>query len=232
MNASEWLQIAAVIADRWPHADLPDSTVQRYGDDLVDLEGPHVAAAVEVIYREGARFAPNAAQIRAKVIELALDAPAWSTVLAELRGEVVEHTQPTHPETCEFDVCDGSGWLEVDGTSELYDVEAKPCECKVAHTERVRAHRETRHALIRDFETAYGPQIADGLSGGRNGEAQVRTKWEEFCDRRHREIALKGMPDAGLPALARINRNGPKTIEQVVESMGLKQLDSGEKAAA
>jgi hypothetical protein len=85
MRPSEWLEIVAVIRDRWPHSDLPEGTIEQWGRDVADLPAEQVAAAVEALYRDGVKFAPNAAQIRTRVVELALSIPEWSYVLARLR---------------------------------------------------------------------------------------------------------------------------------------------------
>jgi hypothetical protein len=77
MTPAEWTQIAQQMVARWPHSDLPDSSLAVWFDDLKDLSAEVVATAVMALYRDGRDFPPNGAQILAKVSELDRDDPDW-----------------------------------------------------------------------------------------------------------------------------------------------------------
>lgn len=82
---SEWLRCAAMIRARWPHNDLPDSTIMVWREAVRDLPREQVEAAIEVFYRDGRDHAPNGGQLRQKVAELSVDAPQWGEVWPLLR---------------------------------------------------------------------------------------------------------------------------------------------------
>ncbi len=78
MTRGEWAQVAQGMVAKWPHSPVPDVSLAQFYADLADLPGVQVAAAVEVLYREGREFPPNGGQIRGKLSELTLDAPLWA----------------------------------------------------------------------------------------------------------------------------------------------------------
>lgn len=80
MDESDWIGVVVGIRARWPHADLPDSTIAVWREAVKDLPVEQVMAAIEVIYRDGREFPPNGGQIRKKVMELRDDAPQWGEV--------------------------------------------------------------------------------------------------------------------------------------------------------
>lgn len=82
---SDFVGVAAGMRARWPHAELPESTITVWHTAVADLPLAQIEAAVEVFYREGREFPPNGGQIRQKVIELAADAPQWGEVWRALR---------------------------------------------------------------------------------------------------------------------------------------------------
>lgn len=210
MTEDEWLDIAEVISDKWPHSDLSRATALRWGRDLGDLDAGHVAVAVETLSRDGERFAPDSGLIRRRVVELSMDTPEWWKVLSELRGGNHEL-----PELCEK--CNRTGWV-VTASDEGAD-EAVPCECRIRRLSAARAAKESRHPLIRAFVEELGErQIGEGLAGG-NDEARLRQKWESFIAHKEQDATRLGLPSGGLPALERVNRDGPKTIGEIVNGV-------------
>jgi hypothetical protein len=205
MTEDEWFEIALVISDKWPHSDVSELTAERWGSDLADLDAIHVAAAVETLSRDGARFAPDSGQIRRRVVELTMDTPEWWKVLAELRGDTIEL-----PPLC--DECDRTGWIVADE-----DADAVPCKCRIQRLAAVRAHKQARHPLIRSFIEELGErQIKEGLEGSGSDEARLRAKWESFVEATRRDASRIGLPTGGLPALERANREGPQTMKSII----------------
>lgn len=185
-------QVMARMAANWPHRPLPDAAAAKMYADLKHLPVGQVLAGVETLYNDGREFPPNGAQIKAKVIELAFDMPAWADVKAELaRPLEVNHAQP---DTCPAGECDGSGVVEIEATNS-----AKPCACRA---QRARP----RHPLIVGFLETVGRDEFRDVLDDRTAEAQVRVKWEAFVRSRQRDEAYAGLPDAGLPMLERVNR--------------------------
>lgn len=198
MNISEWLDIAADIRDRWPHSDLDEDALKRQGEDLSDLPGAHVRAAVEVIARGDREFAPSAGVIRKKVIELRLDAPPWAEVLNQL-----EELQEV-PQTKLM----GFKWVN--------DTEV---QVLTAHPRAEALKRE--HPLIAGFvETVGWKQIDRGLHAGGNDEARLRQKWDAYRKGVERDAEVAGLePVEGLPALERVaGRDGqPARVGSVLD---------------
>lgn len=208
MNASEWLEIAASIKECWPHSQIPDSSLRRWGADLEALPAEHVRAAVDVLHREGREHAPNGGIIIAKVAELACDPPEFSEVLAALR-RVVEIPE----ERVRFADPD-----DYDSPAEIIPTRANAlARC---------------HPMIGAFVDAVGWDQIHGLDGGQD-EARLRVKWEAFAARAVRETALVGVDAAGLPALERINRRAQQG--ELVQGGGvntaLRQIDAAREAA-
>lgn len=86
MTKDEVVHLAREMRARWPHSEIPDATIAVLFDDLGDTERDHARAAMLALYREGEKFAPNGAQILAKLSELERDDPdhgrAWGLVHA------------------------------------------------------------------------------------------------------------------------------------------------------
>ena len=81
MSKREWLEVVALMTANWPHSHIPDASMAKWYSDLESLDGAKVKVAMEAIYRDGAQFPPNGAQILAKISELSRDDPdhgeAW-----------------------------------------------------------------------------------------------------------------------------------------------------------
>lgn len=73
MTRSEWWKQVAILQARWPHKPIPEQTAEIWFHDLADIPVEQVEAAILALYREGREWAPNGAQIRAKVAELGQD---------------------------------------------------------------------------------------------------------------------------------------------------------------
>ena len=84
MNGSEWNGIVAVLTANWPHSLPPDEALAKWGQDLAGEDPRDVLVAVESLYRDGREFAPNGAQISARIGELRRSDPdageAWAIV--------------------------------------------------------------------------------------------------------------------------------------------------------
>jgi hypothetical protein len=210
MTQAEWVRIFAQMRAWWPQAQIPDGSLAVWYDDLADQHPAQVQAAAKAIYRDGADWPPNGAQILTKIAELTIDAPAWGQVKAELLRAQATPTVLRDP--CELGRCDGSGYLIDDQARE-----ATPCPCRPALLERLRARRAeslTEHPVVQRFLESVGPrEVVDVLAGDRTAEAQVRAKYEAFCRGEQREITYAGIPTAGLPAL---ERRQPRELGDVV----------------
>lgn len=190
MKASEWLEIAAVIRERWPHAQLPDESIQRWGEDVADLPAEHVAAALEALYRQGREFPPNGGQLRAHAVELQLAPPEFAFVVRRLR-HVASRSE-------ELIVLDDAG----------HEVRTEP---------RAQALRE-EHPLIREFVRAVGWGQIRGLDGGAE-EARLREKWQAHVARARREVLLTGIPSGGLRELRRIEAGQARRLGDAVHEV-------------
>jgi hypothetical protein len=80
LTDTDWLTIEARITANWPHQLPPKVALAKWKTDLADLRREQVETAVEALYRDGREFPPNGGQIRAKVVELTIDAPDWADV--------------------------------------------------------------------------------------------------------------------------------------------------------
>jgi hypothetical protein len=89
MNRPEWIEVVKRYRANWPHAQIPDASIAKWYDDLAELPAEQVTAAVEAIYREGAEFPPNGAQVLAKVSEVERSDPdhgeAWRLAMEAVR---------------------------------------------------------------------------------------------------------------------------------------------------
>jgi len=113
MTDRQWLNVKARLTSNWPHQLPPESALKKWRTDLDDLDGDQVEVAIEALYRDAREFPPNGAQIRAKVLELASDAPTWGEVWDRLwkaaeqfgysrQGEALEFIGEMSPLAAEF----------------------------------------------------------------------------------------------------------------------------------
>lgn len=209
MIPSEWVQIAATIADRWPHAAADDATLRRWGADLSDLDAGQVAASIEALYRDGREFPPNPGVVRAKLTELALDVPEWSDVLRELRRALSRPTRALRDGHHE----------ERDGVDVYVADEVNPRAEYLA----------TVHPMVRAFHDSLDVgQLAGAEREATGGdESRLREKWTAFARGIARDVRYQGIPDAGLPALKRANE--PHAIGAGVAAVR-RVLEEGEAA--
>lgn len=84
MTRAEWLKIATELQARWPNREIPEESIEIWFTDLQHLPAEQVRAGVLALYRDGRDWAPNGAQILARVTELARNDPdhgeAWKLV--------------------------------------------------------------------------------------------------------------------------------------------------------
>jgi hypothetical protein len=94
VKRSEWVEVVKRVAAWWPNNAWPRESVAAYFDDLAEVDGRDVQAAVEAIYREGNPFPPNGAQILAAVQKA--DSPradwsrGWELANANVHGYIGE----------------------------------------------------------------------------------------------------------------------------------------------
>lgn len=91
MTHSDWLEIAARINDLWPHQRLPPNAIAAAFTVLEDLAAEQVAAAVEVLARDGREFPPPAGVIRRRVVELGESGIVWAEVWNEIKRRISSH---------------------------------------------------------------------------------------------------------------------------------------------
>ncbi len=193
MSAAEWARILTIMGDRWPSsATFADEhhAAQMFAD-LRDLPGDQVATAVEVLHRSGREWAPGAGQIRAQLVDLALDAPPWSEVRSLLARPQTVNAPQTGCESC------GGSTFRLDEDRN----EAVPCECRV---ERLNRAKEAHHPLVAAFLERTDPgDLRELHDPVRN--AQARDAYREFVGRASEDSRLEGVESAGLRRLARVN---------------------------
>lgn len=73
MNRDEWDELTVAILAYWPHKAIPDASFELWFRDLTEFPAGQVKAGIEALYRDGREWAPNGAQIRLKVLDLATD---------------------------------------------------------------------------------------------------------------------------------------------------------------
>lgn len=73
MTKAEWMKASAILQARWPNREIPPESLALYFEDLAEFPAEQVNAAITALYRDASPWAPNGAQIRAKVLELATD---------------------------------------------------------------------------------------------------------------------------------------------------------------
>lgn len=172
MKESEWLRITEGIRARWPHAELPHSSIEVWFDAVRDLDADQVEVAVEVVYRDGREFPPNGAQLRAKVTELGMDAPPWHEVLKLIRRALRK------PHNLIVDDDSEKGWHYSD--------------------ERL-VYLDEHSPIVAAFVRRVGfDQLTETAE---NGEARLREKWRDFELRERQNRNYAGLPSAGLKRL-------------------------------
>lgn len=202
MNVADATDLVAHMMRWWPQsADrLRDPVVAKtYAEHLSDVALAHARAAVEAWSRDGKAWPPNAGELRGRLVDLAIDPPAWWQVKAAVIGQTpVPPDAPELPESCLHGECDGSGWMEDWVANDRW-----PCRCRPERHAILR-RRRGHHPLVAEFLRLVGPAEVADIAGDRTAEAQVRTKWEEFVADARRIIAYAGMDPAGLPQLERL----------------------------
>jgi hypothetical protein len=195
LTPQEWLQIAATIQARWPNVELPVATLEQWGNDLADLPADQVAATVDVLYREGREFAPNAGIVRKRLVELLLDPPEWGEVLEQLRA--IDRT-PEAKATGEV--------IENENGADI-GIVIRPRDDVVART----------HPMVVAFREHLATSIEPGLSpDDGSSEARLREKWVGFQRVATRRGSFEGIEAAGLPALERAtNRRSLRSASDV-----------------
>jgi hypothetical protein len=214
VTRAEVLELVASIVERWPHSPVaPD----QYERDLTDLHAPYAHAAVDALYRDGERFAPNGGQIIRWIANAAIDAPPWGKVKAEIdrRRAGAGGARWSHDgRACPHGSCDGRG-IVVDDDART----SRYCTCRSLIRIEV-AEASGMHPLVSQFVAEVGRQEIAALDGNRTAEAQVRDKYEAFMANARRGVAYTGIPTAGLPALERLARE---------QAQRAGQLDPGEQ---
>jgi hypothetical protein len=224
MTATEIKLLVADIVDRWPHSKL---AVAQYLSDLEPVRAEHAVAALDSLYRDGERFAPSGAQIIGRIADLALDVPAWGSVVGELhRRQTAAGKQSwTKDRTCPLGRCDGRG-LVIDDEART----SRYCECRDKMQAEIAA-RQTTHPVVASFLAEVGQrELVDVLAGDRTAEAQVRTKYEAYVRGVRRSVVYTGIDTAGLPALERLQREAAVRMGQLpppAPPQGLRVVEGG-----
>jgi len=212
VTPQEWLNIAATIQARWPNVELPVATLQQWGNDLADLPADQVAATVDVLYREGREFAPNAGIVRKRLVELLIDPPEWGEVLEQLRA--IDRT-PEAKATGEV--------IEREDGADIGSV-VRPRDDVLSRT----------HPMVVAFREHLATSIEAGLSpDDGSSEARLREKWKGFQQVATRRGSFEGIEAAGLPALERATnrpalRSGAEVFADVRKQIARPALTAGE----
>lgn len=227
MTPAEVKKLVAKIIRRWPHSDMPP--VEEYVADLEMVQAEHAHAAADTIYRDGEKFAPNGAQIIGRIADLALDAPPWGRVKAEIdRRRVAQGgaVWALADRACPVDMCDGRGWLPEDDDTPRHELVASPCPCR----ERIAsdlAEAVGVHPLVVRFIEHVGRNEILALDGDRVAEAQVRDKYEQFIKNVRRGVVYTGVADAGLPGLQRLSLEAKAAAGQLGGGQPQQEISSG-----
>lgn len=82
MTSAEWTPIYVKLLRRFPNVDWTKweavGADDQYAEDLADLPAQHVAAALDVLCRDGRAWPPPAGEVRKAIIELTMDPPEWA----------------------------------------------------------------------------------------------------------------------------------------------------------
>jgi hypothetical protein len=84
MTRAEWSNVSGEMRLLWPNGKMPQTSVDRWYDDLRSFTKEQVRVAVLALYRSGREWPPNGAQIRAELLTLVIDAPEWVFVRRNL----------------------------------------------------------------------------------------------------------------------------------------------------
>jgi hypothetical protein len=210
VKRSEFVDVARAIQETWWAFPVPAPALDRLYRELADLDRAPVLAAVAALGER--ERPPTAAMVRAKVAELADDAPAWGEALAMMRRRLVDPHR-ADAWTCPDGACDGSGWT-------LDDEEvSRPCACRpAAIAYRRRAWR--MDPLVGEFLDLVGWREARQAAGGdRTAEAQVREKYRAFLAERREDAVLALADPEGLPRVARARRRAPEALRGVLRRL-------------
>ncbi len=169
MRQSDWLEIAAWMADLWPHAPLPPQTAAAWWPLLADLEADDLRAAVARLAVEpDRRFAPAVGELRQ-----AARPPArpWGEALGELvhaAGAVGRYQPP--PEFVDAalnQLVDDLGWQAIcsaDATDTTWRAQFRG---QYKDAERYILQQEQEQvALARHASAAATPAVASLPAGG------------------------------------------------------------------
>lgn len=142
MNADSFKEVMLDLEAHWHRDELPEEVYVVYLRELGGFTVEEVRTAITALARAGERRMPLAGQIRAKVIELRLDAPTWGQAVRELRNAVRALDEFRYPERCVDGnpECDGMGWATHE---ETVQVERRSwCECATANATRARKRHQ------------------------------------------------------------------------------------------
>lgn len=94
MTREEWIDAVKWISANWPHAEIPNATLAVWWEDVEDLDGEAVRAALRTM--SDRKFPPSGGEVRVAVVELSRDDPdhgeAWRLVQrAQVKGLHREH---------------------------------------------------------------------------------------------------------------------------------------------
>lgn len=206
MTGADALLVYAEVVECWPHSEVNKARMIK---DLADVEFDHAIIAVETLYRDGREHAPSGAQIRGRVADLAIDAPDWGVVKAEIdrRRAAVGGTSWAHNGiACPYGRCDGTGLIQPgdDDDRPKHELVAAYCECRDEVRLRV-AEAAGIHPLVDEFIRTVGRAEIAALDGSRITEAQVRDKYVAHVANARRGIVYQGLESGGLAGLERLH---------------------------
>ena len=173
MSKAEWLKIATELQARWPHKPIPQESIAIWFDDLRDLEHAQVRTAVLAIYRDGREWAPNGAQIRAKVVDLTRDDPsegeAWQIAMTACK-----RFGASIPQNIE----DAMAWIAVSSPAVLFAVQRFGYRdlCLTENLDTARAQFRDIYRAVRsrrDRDARYIGLPAAGMKGLESGPRTI-----------------------------------------------------------
>jgi hypothetical protein len=177
MEPEEWLEIAARISRIWPNQPIQDDTAAEWYRLLADLDAAQVDSTISVLAMTE-RFPPPAGVIRSKLAELALDAPEWGAVWAEIQAAIR-----------------AIGFYGVLAEGKLKGSIQQPGG---GYDEFVWSS-----PLVEELVRLVGWQelCTYDIEQERTFEAQVRNKYLSLAERAKQDKAWAGIPASGLPRL-------------------------------
>jgi hypothetical protein len=229
MSPEEFIPIAADMQARWWAFKIPATALDQYVRDLCDLDVDKVRAAVVSLGAEGRERPPTSGQIRRRVAEMELDAPSWDEArTALLRWRRAAAGRVDSEWACPAERCDGSAWVAVDdrGVTRMAH-----CECWDAFLAARRGY-DTLPALLAEFvaesHVAAGELDRIFAVGDTTAEAQLRQRWQQFCDRAIESRVLAGLPHVDL---TRIHAARVEDTDRRERSGELRHLGGGNVVA-